>query len=550
MSRAVFFTASVLLYASTIIIATLTLNAYFAQTWDVTTFIHAARRFTEGGNPFDLYAQSHAAETWPYAYPPLHAFVIAIALLVGDTLHVLPDYVWARVPVILADIGVGLLLYRIVQRKSRDELLARIALLVWLFNPVTFYDTAVQGHFESEWLLCVLLAYAWYEESHSSVLPSIALAVAVLFKQVAILFAIPVWMAMLKAEGRRVKDEAFHPAKRSLILHPLARIAFSVTLFVAVVGLVCLPYLLYSNDFLYMNLTYVENVPVQTQSWIVALLGVTRASRDAFTSDFILLRCQTFVTLFAAAAIAFFAARRGLSLYLAGTLIALAFFLTSKKVMGYYNVILFPFAFAEMLPRKRFDLALITILATAWIALSPYYADWGNPNHWWIYALLGALNSALFVWMFLQCLSLRGAIFATKQSPQTDSEIASQKSLAMTRPTIFITLGLFAGAAFAAFLQPLAQNASSPIRAPIIAPGMEGSALAAFGALVALVVIALALMSRFVVGVVAPGQRAQAHTTIVAWAIVLVFAPLFFSAYYLTKESTAIFEIALKALGV
>src|SRR5574341_709874 len=52
------FTASIVLYATTIIFATLTLNAYFAQTWDVNTFIQAAHRFLDGESPFDLYAQS------------------------------------------------------------------------------------------------------------------------------------------------------------------------------------------------------------------------------------------------------------------------------------------------------------------------------------------------------------------------------------------------------------------------------------------------------------------------------------------------------------
>jgi hypothetical protein len=35
-----------------------------------------------------------------------------------------------------------------------------------------------------------------------------------------------------------------------------------------------------------------------------------------------------------------------------------------------------------------------------------------------------------------------------------------------------------------------------------------------------------------------------------AWALVLIFVPLFFTTYYLTKESTAILEIALRSLGV
>jgi len=543
-SRAVFFTASALLYGCTILIAALTLNAYFSQTWDVATFIQAARRFTEGGNPFDLYARTRAAQTWPYAYPPLHAFVVAVALGIGGTLHLLPDYVWARVPALAADIGVAFLLYAIVKRKSKDESIARGAMLLWLFNPVTFYDTAVEGHFESEWLLFVLLAYIWHQEARGIVLPSIALAVAVLFKQVAILFAIPVWMMMLKDEGGRQKDEENRvtPHPSSFIPQPSLwkRVLLSILVFAAVIGVVCLPYLLYSNDFLYMNLTYVENVPVQTQSWIVALLGLTRASGEALTSDFFLLRYQTVVTMLATMAIAFFAARRGWSIYLTGTLIALAFFLTSKKVMGYYYVMLFPFLIAETLPRRRFDLALIAIVATAWISLSPYYAPWSDPDHWWIYALLGTLNSALFVWLFVRMME--------------DETLRTDEKTSVFRPSssavLFVSLGLYAGAAFAAFLQPLAQSSASPIRAPIIAPGMETNALAAFGALVALIVIAMALVARSVVGVLALGPRAPARAPIAAWAPVLIFAPLFFAVYYLTKESTAVLETALKHLGV
>ena len=530
-SRAVFFTASALVYTAAIISATLTLNPYFAQTWDVNTFIHAARTFFDNASPFDLYAQTRAAQTWPYAYPPLHAFVVAIALCIGNLVRVFPDYIWVRASVIVADIGVALVLYRIVLRKSNDETIARAAALLWLFNPITFYDTAVQGHFESEWLVFVLLAYAWFEDSRHIALPTIALALAVLFKQTAIVFTIPLWVYVLV--------ETFHETS---LQKCAARLATSFVVFAFVVGAVCLPFLLYSDDFVFMNLTYVENVPVQTSSWIVALLGFTRAAPDALTSDFFLLRYQTIVTMLAAIALAFVAARRGWSLYLAATLIALAFFLTSKKVMGYYYVMLLPFLLVEVLPKHRFDLALVAIVATTYISLAPYYAAWTNQAHWWVFAVLGMVNSAFFVWLFARLVSLRGAQFATKQSP-SNLEIASQTPLAMTRVVVFVSLGLFATATFAAWLQPLLPNNGSPIRAPLVAAGMETNALSVFAALMALAVIAL-----FTVRALA--RLTDRHATIAAWGIVLIFAPLFFSVYTLTKESTAILEIALKMLGV
>lgn len=552
-TRAFFIASSGIIYAFTVIAATLTLNAYFAQTWDVKTFIQAAHRFPDGGNPFDLYAASRAAQTWPYAYPPLHALVTAIFLWIGNAVPIAPDYVWARVPALLADIGVGIVLYRIVERKSSDESLARLAMLLWLFNPVTFYDTAVQGHFESEWILFVLLAYMWLDKSRGIILPTIALAIAVLFKQVAILFAIPVWVVFsmshsplravqglrepvlsLPREAEQRSNPQSGVETASPVRTRLAKTLTALLLFALVVGVISLPYLLYSNDFVYMNLTYLENVPVQTQSWLVGILALTRPARDAMTSDFFLFSYQTVVAGLAALAISFFAVRRGMSLYLTAALIAIAFFLTSRKVMGYYYVMFFPFLFAEALPRGRFGLALFAIILSTWISLSPYYAPWVNPDHIWFYALLGVINSVLFVWMFMRLLSLRGS-----GASEAISEVASKKTLAARYQLLFISLGLYAGAVIAALLQPFAPDGGSPIRTPIIVPGTEATVLAAFGALIAVLSIGMWLLSSKV------GNVPRA-----AWGAVLIFAPLFFVVYYLTKESTALFELVLKTFGV
>lgn len=545
-SRAFFIVSSGIIYAIAIIAATLTLNAYFAQTWDVKTFIQAAHRFLDGGNPFDLYAQSRAAQTWPYAYPPLHAFVTAIFLWVGSAVPILPDYVWARVPELLADIGVGITLYTIVERKSSDESLARHAVLLWLFNPVTFYNTAVQGHFESEWILFILLAYMWLDESRGIILPTIALVIAVLFKQVAILFAIPLWVMSLRGAPRRsnLQDNWWTSS--------ILRTVFSFLLFTLFIGAVCLPYLLYSNDFVYMNLTYLENVPVQTQSWLVGVLALTRPAPDSLTSDFFLFRYQSLLAIVAALAISFFAIRSGLSLYLTAALVAIAFILLSKKVMGYYYVMAFPFLFAEALPRRRFGLALFAIILTTWISLSPYYAPWSNPDHIWIYAILGTTNSALFLWLFIRTFPSRWQRYGEKSSWNSENNQRVMDSpspyqgegtggvLAFDpRPILFATLALFAGSALAALMQPFAPDSGSPIRAPIIAPGAEVTALFAFGALMALMLIGMWAISRKI------GNVPRA-----AWGMVLIFAPLFFVVYYLTKESTALFELVLKTFGV
>ncbi|MBM3127538.1 MAG: hypothetical protein FJ009_02760 [Chloroflexi bacterium] len=525
-SRAVFFIASALVYAGAIVSATLTLHPYFSQTWDVQTFIHAARTFFDDAAPFDLYARSRAAQTWPYAYPPLYAFAAALALLLGDLTRALPDYAWARVPAILADIGVALVLYRSVARQANDETIARAAALLWLFNPITFYDTAVQGHFESAWLVFVLLAYASFEDARHVALPALALALAVLFKQIAILFAIPMFVSWIVGwlHSWIVKSPRTSQSPNYQTIK-LSNLLLALTLFSLVVTIVCLPFLLHSDDFVFMNLTYVENVPVQTASWLVALLGLTRAEPNALTSDFFFLRHTTIVTMLAATLLAFIGARRGWSVYLTAALIAIAFFLTSKKVMGYYYVMLFPFLLAALLPKRRFDLVTLALVATTYIALAPYYAGWTNHAHWWVYAILGTANSLFWVWLFAQ--------LTDDRRPTTEIAVSGQRS------AVAISLGLFALAVAAAWLQPLVASTGSPIRAPIIAAGMETNALIAFGALLALIVVAW-------LGVRALTRETNAR----ALALALVFAPLFFSVYTLTKESTAIFEIALKWLGV
>jgi hypothetical protein len=63
--------------------------------------------------------------------------------------------------------------------------------------------------------------------------------------------------------------------------------------------------------------------------------------------------------------------------------------------------------------------------------------------------------------------------------------------------------------------------------------------LTAFGVLIALGLVGMWALSRW-----------MGSVPRVAWLMVLFFAPLFFVVYYLTKESTTLFELVLKTIGV
>ncbi len=572
-----------LVYALAVIGAVLTLNPYFSQTWDVVTFAHAARSFLSGADWAGLYAQSRIERFWPYAYPPLHALVIAPLLAIGGAM---PDWLWARVPPLLADLGIGLLLYSMVARRAREQTLARLALVVWLLNPVTFYDTAVQGHFEAEWLFFVLLAYLLAESRRGMVPPTLALACAFLFKQTAIIFAIPYWLWLIASPGlvhqhdkaadselylpprlidvgRRVTPQVHFGALlvgdlpyRPTVLKRLVPAAASVALFTAAVLLGSLPFLLYSGDYLYMNLQYVAQVPLQTQSWLVALGGI-------FGPDFLLLRYSSLLVLLASVLISGFTLRRGANLYLIAVLITLSFFLLSKKVVGYYYVMSLPFALIAFLPARRFGLLALWVASSAWISLSPYFASWANPDHLPFYAALGTLNSLFYLGLFIYLWrdltspllqqsknsrepyrkergTRRGTAWPDASEGEGQGEVVSSRTL------MFVSVALFLEAVAAAGLQPLVDNPTSPIRAPIIPPGLGSNVLLAS---VAFVVI---LLAAFIFSLALTRGRARIVSLPLGalGALALVFAPLYFLTFTLTKESTAFVEIALKSLGL
>lgn len=493
-------------YALLVVLGVLTLNAYFSQTWDAVTFVKAGKSVLSP-DWMMLYAQSRADQYWPYAYPPLHAFLVApFVALAGAA----PDWLMVRVPPMLFDIALGFLLYAVVARKTENKNWARLAMAVWLLNPVTFYDTAVQGHFEAEWLFFIVLAYFLYETKRGWLLPTLALSVAFLFKQNSILFAMPLWADMFFGG-----DEPSWARRAVAVVRSM--VAYAIPILV-----ISLPFLLASNDYWYMNVQYVADVPLQTQSWLVALANL-------LGPDNVILRLSSILTLVAAFVISILAARRKMGIWLAAFLIVLAFFLLSKKVVGYYYVMILPFALVTLVPAKRFRLLSLILAAISFISLAPYFASWANQDHGWIYGLLGIVNSLVWLGIF---------VWLWHKHPISQSEQNA-------RTPVFISIALFLSAVSATLLQPLVASASSPIRAPLIAPGFESQALLIFVGFAVLVAIGLVVANLFT-RTIARAPRIQWG----AYALVVLLTPLFFLTFTLTKESTAALESFLALVGL
>lgn len=523
-----------IVYALAVVVSVLTLNVYFSQTWDAVTFVNAGTGILSP-QWAQLYASSRAESYWPYAYPPLHALVVApFVALAGMVPDWLPAWLAVRIPPLGFDIALGVLLYVVVGEKTGRRNWARLALVVWLLNPVTWYDTAVQGHFEGEWLFFVGLGYWLFERGRGWVWASLALAIAFLFKQNSILFALPLWAGMLFGtdDERRMTNEKGRTTKekRGTWGKRLRRVVGSMVVYAVPIVAVSLPFLLASNDYFYMNVQYVAEVPLQTQSWLVALANGVGADSG-------LLKLSSALVFVAAGVIAVVAARRGMGfprqgsgqVWLTALLIGLVFFLLSKKVVGYYYVMVLPFALVTLVPTKHFRVLTLIVGMTAFVSLAPYFASWANQVHGGVYGLLGILNSLVWVGVF---------VWVWREFP-----LAVQFGQNARTP-IILSVGLFCAGASAAVLQPLIGSAASPIRAPLVASGGEGAAVLAGLGFVALVAIGLG-MAWWI-------SRVVARETRLGWgavALVVLLAPVSFLTFTLTKESTAALEAGLKLVG-
>jgi len=287
-----------------------------------------------------------------------------------------------------------------------------------------------------------------------------------------------------------------------------------------------LPFWLHSPDFRYMVTTYVAEMPVQTQSALVWLLLLKNYLLTPQTSTFFLIRYSTFVVAAIATLLAALALWRRKPLAEVGFYVTIVFFLFSQKVMGYYYVMLIPFLLLVLLPRRRCDLVGLTLLVLSWIFASPYFAPFANPAHAPLYAALGTLNSLFFAWLGWYVWTGRA------DQPAWRWPFADEATLALA----------VSGLALAMLVPILAQ----PLHDLAFVGGrLEASVVLMAALLMALVLIALWPLAT-VLGRLLGGPD---RPTPLAVGLTALYFPLYFSLFYLVKESTAILEAALKLLG-
>jgi len=137
--------------------------------------------------------------TFRYPYPPLWMYWPAAALKLAEATP-LPFHFWVKIPAIVADLGIGWLLFvwspaaSLVQRRWRA--------LWYLFNPIVLIISAMHGQFDSVVIAFVLLAARWSID-RKLVRSALSLSVAVALKGFPVLF-LPVFLIGLASWGQAI----------------------------------------------------------------------------------------------------------------------------------------------------------------------------------------------------------------------------------------------------------------------------------------------------------------------------------------------------------
>jgi Gpi18-like mannosyltransferase len=167
------------------------LAPFFIQSYDFVHFYYSVLDVAKGINPYEVY---------DFNYPPLMLFIFSFLLfiyfkanlfleginwpsflewpplliksaVISVTLvgfHVPPPFfnLLFKLPMILADLLVALLLYKIVTITIKNAQLAYRAFLLWYFNPLVIWMSAVHGAFDSIAVLFAILSlYAVSKEN-------------------------------------------------------------------------------------------------------------------------------------------------------------------------------------------------------------------------------------------------------------------------------------------------------------------------------------------------------------------------------------------------
>ena len=132
--------------------------AFYGHPWDMYIWLKSGEL---GLSHVNIYLLSNPVDyPWGfYAYPPTWLYWLMVSEIIGRIVGSLNLQVLViKAPIIASDILIGALLYDLAKRLGFSERRAFIASCIWLFNPITYFMSAIWGMFDSIAALFMLLS--------------------------------------------------------------------------------------------------------------------------------------------------------------------------------------------------------------------------------------------------------------------------------------------------------------------------------------------------------------------------------------------------------
>jgi hypothetical protein len=170
-------------------------------------------------------AWAYSAELPVYLYPPLWIYSVGIF---GSTPPWLPGIV-----LFSFNVATGILVYKIAERVSRSEKKASLAMMFYLVNPITIGYGSFMWLNPTPFVFFVMLSF-YFALTNKNELSIVALGVATLYKQLAVIFFPIVALLLIK--------QIANPNHKISIIQFLKHTA----IYGLIVGLVSLPFLIVS----------------------------------------------------------------------------------------------------------------------------------------------------------------------------------------------------------------------------------------------------------------------------------------------------------------
>jgi hypothetical protein len=159
---------------------------------DLGAFTYWANNLADNG-PFGFYSRGFFAD-----YTPGYLYVLWAVGLVGNVISAIGLHVggpWTitdllKVPSILADLGIGYLIYRLVLDLGASKRRALIGAAIFVFNPITWFDSVVWGQVDAFGVMFLLLGLRelWHDHPERSAI--FATIAAIIKPQLGILIPI------------------------------------------------------------------------------------------------------------------------------------------------------------------------------------------------------------------------------------------------------------------------------------------------------------------------------------------------------------------------